>query len=103
LVATPGKISPLNSSGPVGPPEWIETLWAVPASLLVNWIWNGVDAGAVALVWTYAMPEASIFTTTRAPDPAGAPDAVAEPDGAGPPEAGAPEPAGAGVVDGAGA
>ncbi len=51
-MATPVKIVPLKTSVPVGEPWWIETLWGIPASLLVNAIWNGTPAGAVRSVWS---------------------------------------------------
>jgi hypothetical protein len=40
----------LKTSVPVALPWWIATLCGVPASLFSNWIWNGLPAGAVALV-----------------------------------------------------
>ena len=46
-MATPGKISPLKSSFPVGDPSWIATLCGVPWSSFTNAIVNGLSFGAV--------------------------------------------------------
>src|SRR6478672_417174 len=74
----PLKMVPLNSSAPVEPPRWIETLCGVPASLLSNTIWNGTQAGAVTVACSYLMPSALIITRLGLPDPPGSAGALAD-------------------------
>ena len=85
-----------------------------PASLLVNWIWNGVFAGTASWVVSYAMFWAAISSTSPAPPPDAEADAEADADSDGAVDADAEaealapaeplaETLGSGVADGAGA
>src|SRR5664280_1168213 len=90
-------IAPCQTIGPLGEPVWIATSWGIPASLLVNVIWNGAPAGAVRSVLSNAMPDAVSSRTV----PDAAPEAAGEPARA--PEGaalapGAPLPAGAALA-----
>src|SRR5450759_727869 len=72
-------MSPLKTSWPVAESLWIETLCGIPASLLVNTIWNGVLAGASSVDLSYAMPLAVSWSETEAPAAALAALAEGEP------------------------
>src|SRR5664279_1356746 len=75
-------IAPCQTIGPVGEPVWIATLCGIPASLLVNVIWNATPAGAVRSVLSKAMPEAVSSRTVADAAPEAAGDAPGAPDGA---------------------
>src|SRR5450759_2937309 len=101
-VATPVMMAPCQTIGPVGEPVWIATLWGIPASLLVNLIWNATPAGAVRSVVSNALLAADSARTV----PVAPPDAAGSPAGA--PEGaalavGAPLPAGAALAAALGA
>src|SRR5450759_4491604 len=63
-------MAPCQTTAPVGESLWITTLWGIPASLLVNLIWNGTPAGAVRSALSNAMPEAVSSRTVPVAPPA---------------------------------